>query len=122
LWLAGEPESKAMPRYFFHLSFGQRVVLDEEGVELPNRLAAHAEASAVVRELSDPEIGGNPRRWAGWLLQVADDGSQFFRAPIGHPALEIVTADAQEQAGPAAVVVQLAAPQGAETDPQQAAR
>jgi hypothetical protein len=84
-----------MPRYFFHLCFGKRLVPDEEGVELPNRSAARDEAVAVVRELADPEIGGNARRWASWFLQVADDKGAFFRAAIGHPALEIVSADGQ---------------------------
>ena len=28
-----------MPLYFFHLSFGDRTVPDDEGVELPNRPA-----------------------------------------------------------------------------------
>ena len=46
-----------MPHYFFHLSFGQRMVRDEEGVELPNRSAARDEAPAVVRDLVNPEIG-----------------------------------------------------------------
>jgi hypothetical protein len=85
-----------MPRYFFHLSFGQRLVADEEGVELPNRSAARDEALAVVRELANPEVGGNARRWASWFLQVVDDEGQFFRTPVGYPALEIVTADGQE--------------------------
>jgi hypothetical protein len=85
-----------MPRYFFHLSFGRRLVADEEGVELPNRSAARDEALAVVRELANPEVGGNARRWASWFLQVADDEGQFFRTPVGYPALEIVTADRQE--------------------------
>jgi hypothetical protein len=80
-----------MPRYFFHLSFGQRTVPDEEGVELPNRTAARDEALAVVRELANPEHLGNPRRWAGWFLEVADETNGFFRTPIGHPALEVVT-------------------------------
>jgi hypothetical protein len=85
-----------MPRYFFHLSFGRRLVADEEGVELPNRSAARDEALAVVRELANPEVGGNARRWASWFLQVVDDEGQFFRTPVGYPALEIVTADGQE--------------------------
>jgi hypothetical protein len=84
-----------VPRYFFHLSFGQRVVPDEEGVELPNRSAARDEALAVVRELANPEVGGNARRWASWFLQVVDDEGQFFRTPVGYPALEIVSADRQ---------------------------
>jgi hypothetical protein len=86
---------KVMPHYFFHLSFGQRLVPDDEGVELPNRSAARDEALAVVRELADPEVGGNARRWASWFLQVADDKGAFFRTAIGHPALEIVSADGQ---------------------------
>ena len=84
-----------MPRYFFHLRFGQRDLPDEEGVELPNRSAARDEALAAVRDLANPEVGGNPRRWASWFLQVADNEGQFFRTPIGHPALEIVNGDPQ---------------------------
>ena len=84
-----------MPRYFFHLSFGQRFLPDDEGVELPSRSAARNEALAVIRDLSKSEVGGNPRRWASWFLQVVDDGGQFLRLPIGRPALEIVTLDSQ---------------------------
>jgi len=85
-----------MSLYFFHLSFGDRTVPDDEGVELPDRSAARAEALAVVRDLADPEVAGNPRRWASWFLQVADEGGEFLRMPIGHPALEIVPADGQQ--------------------------
>jgi hypothetical protein len=84
-----------MPLYFFHLSVGDRTVPDDEGVELPNRAAARAEALAVIRDLADPEVAGNPRRWASWFLQVADEAGQFLRMPIGRPAFEVVTADAQ---------------------------
>jgi hypothetical protein len=85
-----------MPRYFFHLSFGQRVVPDDEGIELPNRTAARHEALAVVRDLANPAIGGNSRRWASWFLEVADERGDFFRTPIGHPALEIVRSDVHD--------------------------
>ncbi len=87
-----------MPRYFFHLSFGQRLVADEEGVELPNRSAARDEALAVVRELANPEVGGNARRWASWFLQVVDDEGQFFRTPVGYPALEHRAVDGRQSA------------------------
>jgi hypothetical protein len=89
-------KGRKMPLYLFHLAFGHRTVPDEEGVELPNRSAAREEALAVVRDLADPDSGGNPRRWAGWFLQLADENGQFFRTPIGHPALEIVAADTHE--------------------------
>src|SRR5262249_14101160 len=82
----------AMPRYFFHLTFGQRILPDDEGVELPSRSAARNEALAVIQDLSKSEVGGN-RRWASWFLQVVDEGGQFLRLPIGRPALEIVTPD-----------------------------
>jgi hypothetical protein len=85
-----------MPLYFFHLSFGDRTVPDDEGVELPNRSAARAEALAVIRDLSNPEVAGNPRRWASWFLQVVDEEGEFLRMPIGHPALEVVTPDGHQ--------------------------
>jgi hypothetical protein len=85
-----------MARYFFHLSFGQRVILDEEGFELPDRTAARHEALAVVRELAKPDVEGGSRRWASWFLEVADENGGFFRTPIGHPALELVKPHAHE--------------------------
>jgi Domain of unknown function (DUF6894) len=88
-----------MPHYFFHLSFGRRVVPDGEGVELPNRSAARDEAFAVIRDLANPGIGGNSRRWASWFLEVADERGRFFRMPIGQPALEVVTPDRLERPG-----------------------
>jgi hypothetical protein len=91
LRFAGRTGDEIMPRYFFHLSFGQRTVSDEEGVELPNRTAAREEALAVVRDLVNPEHSRHSRRWASWFLEVADETGGFFRTPIGHPALEVVT-------------------------------
>jgi hypothetical protein len=85
-----------MPRYFFNLSFGQRFLPDEEGVELPSRSAARDEALAAVRDLANPQIGGKSRRWASWFLEVADEQGRFFRTPIGYPALELVTQDLLE--------------------------
>src|SRR5262249_55051907 len=77
-----------MPLYFFHLSFGDRTVADDEGVELPSRSAAREEALAVIRDLSNPEVTGNPRRWTSWFLGAADEGGEARRSPTGHPPLE----------------------------------
>jgi hypothetical protein len=76
-----------MPCYFFHLTFGDRLLPDEEGVELPDRLAARDEALAVIRDLSDRAVG---RRWASWFVLVADEQGPFLRLPIGHPAFDVV--------------------------------
>src|SRR5262245_24145442 len=78
-----------MPRYFFHLSFGDRLLPDDEGVELASRSAARQEALAVVRELSDSVAN----RWASWFLRVADRRGQFLSLPLGHPALQLVSND-----------------------------
>src|SRR5262245_19197928 len=78
-----------MPRYFFHLSFGDRLLPDEEGVELASRSAARQEALADVREL----FGSVTSRWASWFLRVADGRGQFLSLPIGYPALELVSND-----------------------------
>src|SRR5262249_43014563 len=50
-----------------------------------------------VRDLANPQIGGNSRRWASWFLEVADEQGGFFRTPLGHPALELVTEDLLER-------------------------
>ena len=88
-----------MPRYFFHLRFGRRFLPDDEGIELRNRTAARDEALAVVRDLTNPKIKGGRQRWASWFLEVADERSGFFRTPIGHPALELVTPDCHAPGG-----------------------
>ena len=58
-------------------SFGQRVLPDEEGIELSNRTAARDEALAVVRDLANSGVEGSRRRWAGWFLQVEETGSNL---------------------------------------------
>jgi hypothetical protein len=88
-----------MPRYFFHLRFGQRLEPDEEGIELSDRTAARDEALAAVRDLTNPKVEGARRRWASWFLEVADARGGFFRTPIGHPALELVTPEHQALVG-----------------------
>ena len=85
-----------MPLYFFQLSFGSRVVPDEEGVELRDRAAAREEAAAIIRELTHRTGDGNGRRWASWFLEVDDEAGRFLRLPIGHPALELVPNNASE--------------------------
>src|SRR5262245_26251496 len=87
-----------MPCYFFHLSFGDRVLPDEEGVELSSRAAARREALAVVRDLSGSVAG----RWAGWFLRVADQHGQFLSLSLGHPALEVVSDGAVQRRSTAA--------------------
>jgi Domain of unknown function (DUF6894) len=61
-----------MPVYFFHLSNGQEILPDEDGIELADAQAAHSEAVAAVRELTDPERGNEGKLWSGWRMNVVD--------------------------------------------------
>ena|SRR5947209_3811608 len=79
-----------MPRYFFHLSFGDRTWPDDEGIELPSRAAARTEAAGIVDDLAHRGATESPRRWAGWFLCVADAAGQFLSLEMGHPALALV--------------------------------
>src|SRR5262245_51773768 len=99
-----------MPRYFFHLSLGGRLLADEEGVELASRAAARQEALTVVRELA----GSVSSRWASWFLRVADRRGQFLSLPIGYPAFELVFND--RPSGSAATPAPAAAEQAALTE------
>jgi hypothetical protein len=86
-----------MPLYFFQLSFGSRVVPDEEGVELRDRTAAREEAVAIIRELTHRTGEGTRRRWASWFLEVDDEAGRFLHLPIGQPALELVANNASQR-------------------------
>jgi hypothetical protein len=79
-----------LPLYYFNLSFGERILPDEEGIELADREAAREEAHAVIRDLAKRE---NRRRWASWFVDVTDEQGSFLRLPIGYPALEVLPQD-----------------------------
>jgi len=62
-----------MPRYYFVLSSNDGFMDDVEGTELPDLAAVRHEAQEDVEHLRQRRIGGR-RSWAGWEMQVRDDG------------------------------------------------
>lgn len=50
-----------MPRYYFHIRHGDELIRDEEGTDLPDPAAAHAEALASARDLALDEIRRHSR-------------------------------------------------------------
>ncbi len=62
-----------MPRYYFVLFSNDGFMDDVEGTELPDLAAARHEAREDVEYLRQRRIGGR-RSWAGWEMQVRDDG------------------------------------------------
>ena len=53
---AAPPKIGCMPVYFLHIRRGKDVVVDEEGVELPDLQAAREEALASVRDIVAEDV------------------------------------------------------------------
>jgi hypothetical protein len=58
-------------RLYFNLVRGPAVILDEEGIDVPNLSAALNEAVELLREIrrTDASAGSD---WAGWKIEVID--------------------------------------------------
>jgi hypothetical protein len=66
-----------MPRYFFHLMNGPRVVNDSDGVEHDGDGAARLEAIEMVSELlKESRITGQV--WDGWSVIVRDQNGKML--------------------------------------------
>jgi hypothetical protein len=64
-----------MPRYFFHLTNGWRVVDDSDGVDHENNESARLEAIEMVSELlKESRITGHV--WDGWSVIVRDQNGK----------------------------------------------
>jgi hypothetical protein len=63
-----------VPRYFFHI-FDDVVLMDDEGIELPDAEAARAEALAGAREMMCDQVR-NGRLSLHHRIEVEDDRGQ----------------------------------------------
>jgi hypothetical protein len=71
-----------VPRYFFNLNDGRRIVPDLEGTELPDGASARAHGCHVVRELAR----NRERTTRSWRLAVCDaQGTPCFELPFASP-------------------------------------
>ena len=68
-----------MPRYFFNLNDGRRIIPDLEGTELPDDDSARVHGCHVVRELAR----NRERTTRSWRLAVCDaQGTPCFELPF----------------------------------------
>lgn len=68
-----------MPRYFFNLNDGRRIIPDIEGTELPDDDSARTHGCQVVRELAR----NRERTTRSWRLAVCDpQGAPCFELPF----------------------------------------
>jgi hypothetical protein len=64
-----------MPRYFFNLKYGNRIVVDEEGICLRDLARARVEVIESIREiLSDPGI--QYEDIDGQKLEISDEAGE----------------------------------------------
>jgi hypothetical protein len=71
-----------MARYYFHLTDGNQVLSNHQGVDLPGDAAAREDALALARDLKGGAImpGWD---WTGWFVAIADEhGRKIDDVPI----------------------------------------
>jgi hypothetical protein len=72
----------AMGRFYFHVRAGDRLILDEEGLDLPDCSAARREAILSARELLAEAItAGRPEVLEAFVI-VDEDGREIDTVPL----------------------------------------
>jgi hypothetical protein len=74
-----------MPRYYFHLTNGEQVLDNHQGLDLPGDAAARDDALALARDLKHGDVmqGWD---WDGWFINIVNEQ--------GHKVDELPIADA----------------------------
>jgi Domain of unknown function (DUF6894) len=71
-----------MPLYYFHLR-DDDTLIDPDGTELTDVIAARAHAGCVARELMNNSSGLLNDDWAHWSMVVQDaKGAELFSFPL----------------------------------------
>ena len=71
-----------MPRYYFHLSDGKKVLSNHKGIDLSGNAAAREDALVLARELNHGAVmpGWD---WSGWFVMIVDErGQKVDEVPI----------------------------------------
>ena len=71
-----------MPRYYFHLTDGEQVLDNHQGLDLPGEAAARDDALALARDLKRGNVmpGWD---WEGWFVSIVDEeGHKIDELPI----------------------------------------
>jgi Domain of unknown function (DUF6894) len=71
-----------MPRYYFRLTDGQRVLDNHQGIDLPGNAAAREDAMDLARDLKHGETMPG-WKWDGWFVVIVDShGKKIDEVPI----------------------------------------
>ena len=65
--------------YYFNLTDGHDVILDEIGIEVSDDRAALIQAFEAIEELRR-ESSPSPDEWEGWWLNIIDDSGRLVHS------------------------------------------
>jgi hypothetical protein len=68
-----------LSRYYFNLTDGFEVILDEIGIEVSDDRAAMIQAFEAIEELRR-EADASPDEWTGWWLNIMDDSGRLVHS------------------------------------------
>jgi hypothetical protein len=71
-------QDAAVPRYHFHLQLDDRLILDKDGVDLPDPKAEWGENACAVRERWENVLGWMPRLPHRTTIVTDEDGRVLF--------------------------------------------
>jgi hypothetical protein len=66
-------------RFYFHLTNGEDVIHDEEGVQVYDLRAALTAAMEVIQELR-AEDGSLTEEWQGWRMEITDEARRVMES------------------------------------------
>jgi uncharacterized protein DUF6894 len=73
-------------RYYFHLTNGEEVMRDEDGIEAPDARTALIHAFEAIAELRQDDTAASSE-WQGWRLDIIDgSGNLIHSLPLDGPA------------------------------------
>ena len=68
----------AMSRFYFHLREGDKLITDDEGLDLPDLAAARREAEQAARELLAEAIKGKNEKVSEAIVIADEEGQPLF--------------------------------------------
>jgi hypothetical protein len=71
-----------MPKYYFHVRDGGQTSEDDIGVELPNAIAAHHEATIAAREILAEKVSQGDLIDGQVFVVAGEDGRELFELPF----------------------------------------
>nr|WP_047168524.1 hypothetical protein [Sphingomonas sp. Y57] len=71
-----------MPHFYFHVSNGTGETRDEEGIDLPDLAAAHAQALSGIRSILREELGRGLLDFGGMIRVTDPQGRILLEVPF----------------------------------------